>query len=48
VAQLLPEKERIAYIRKHRSEFEFADLRDMLSCVRGNYFAGYASELIAH
>jgi hypothetical protein len=42
------EKERIAYIRKHRSEFEFADLRDMLSCVRGNYFAGYASELIAH
>ena len=22
------------------------DLRDMLACVRGEYFAGYASELI--
>lgn len=38
--------ERIAYIREHRSQFEFHDLRDMLGCVRGQYFAGYASELI--
>ena len=38
--------ERIAYIRKHRSQFEFHDWADMLSCVRGRYFAGYASELI--
>lgn len=38
--------ERIAYIRAHRSQFEFNDMRDMLACVRGAYFAGYASELI--
>lgn len=40
------EKERIAYIRKHRSQFEFASFRDLLDCVRGKFFAGYASELI--
>lgn len=40
-------QERIAYIRKHRSQFEFHDLRDMIGCVRGNYFAGYASELLS-
>lgn len=39
-------QERIAYIRKHRSQFEFNGLTDMLGCVRGNYFSGYASELI--
>lgn len=39
-------KERIEYIRKHRSQFEFRDIPDMLGCVRGNYFVGYASELI--
>lgn len=39
-------KERIAYIRSHRSQFEFRDMADMLGCVRGNYFAGYASELV--
>jgi len=38
-------KERIAYVRKYSSQFEFRDFRDMLSCIRGNYFAGYASEL---
>lgn len=39
-------KERIAYIRRHGSQFEFHDYADLLDCVRGNYFAGYASELI--
>lgn len=39
-------KERVAYIRKHASQFEFRGLADMLGCVRGNYFAGYASELL--
>lgn len=39
--------ERIAYIRKHRTQFEFRDLGDMLGCVRGKYFAGYASELLS-
>jgi hypothetical protein len=39
--------DRIAYIRKHRSEFEFRSLADMFSCVRGNYFGGYASGLLS-
>lgn len=38
--------ERMEYIRAHRSQFEFRSLADMLDCVRGNYFAGYASELL--
>lgn len=40
-------KERIAYMRKHEDQFEFSDLADMLGCVRGKYFAGYASELLS-
>lgn len=40
------ERERVKYIREHRSQFEFHDFLDMLNCVRGKYFAGYASELI--
>lgn len=40
-------EQRIDYIRRHRSQFEFHRLVDMLGCVRGHYFAGYASELIA-
>jgi len=39
--------ERVEYIREHRSQFEFVSLADMLGCVRGKYFAGYASELIS-
>ena len=39
-------KERIEWIRRHRSQFQFRDLADMLGCIRGNYFAGYASELL--
>lgn len=38
--------ERIKYIRDHRSQFDFHDYRDMLQCVRGEFFNGYASELI--
>lgn len=40
------ERERVKYIREHRSQFEFHDLADLLGCVRGKYFAGYASELL--
>lgn len=40
-------KERCDYIRKHKSQFEFRDFQDLIGCVRGNYFAGYASELIS-
>ena len=39
-------KERIGYIRSHQSQFEFHDFNDILGCVRGEYFAGYASELL--
>lgn len=38
--------ERIAYIREHRSQFEFHNYADLRGCVRGEYFAGYASELL--
>lgn len=38
--------ERIAYIRENRYQFDFSDLADMLNCVRGEYFIGYANELI--
>lgn len=40
------ERERIEYIRKHRSQFDFRDFQDLIGCVRGKYFAGYASELL--
>lgn len=39
--------ERIRYIRTHRSQFEFHNYADMLGCVRGDYFAGDASELLS-
>lgn len=39
-------KERFDYVRKHRGQFEFHDLRDMIGCMRGEYFSGYASELL--
>lgn len=39
-------KQRVEYIRRHKSQFEFHDFADMLGCVRGKYFSGYASELL--
>jgi len=39
-------KDRVKYIRAHPSQFEFRDYSDLIGCVRGNYFAGYASELL--
>lgn len=38
--------ERVKYIRDHRSEFEFGSFADLLGCVRGNFFIGYANELL--
>lgn len=40
------ESERLEYIRKNRSQFEFSSLSDMIACVRGKYFCGYASDLL--
>jgi hypothetical protein len=39
--------ERIEYIRRFPSQFEFCSLSDMLGCVRGKHFAGNASELFS-
>lgn len=39
-------QERIKYIRQHRSQFEFRSFSDLLGSVRGQYFGGYASDLI--
>lgn len=38
--------ERLRYIRENRSQFEFHDFADLMGCVRGKYFTGYASELL--
>jgi len=40
------DKQRLDYIRRNRSQFEFHDYGDLIGCVRGRYFAGYASELL--
>ena len=37
---------RIRYIRDHRSQFDFYDYTDLLCVVKGQYFNGYASELL--
>lgn len=39
-------KDRVEYVRKHRRQFEFSNFADMLGCIQGKYFAGYASELL--
>jgi hypothetical protein len=39
-------KERIEYIRKHRNQFEFNNFSDLMNVIRGNWFSGYASELL--
>lgn len=40
-------KERVNYVREHRNQFEFQSLADMIGCIRGKYFCGYASELVS-
>jgi hypothetical protein len=40
------DKERIEYIRDHRSQFEFQSFAEMLGCCRGKWFNGYSSELL--
>lgn len=40
------DKSRLAYIRKFRDQFEFRDYADLIGCVRGKWFMGYASDLI--
>lgn len=38
--------ERVAYVRDNPDHFEFVDYKDMFQCIRGEYFCGYAGELI--
>jgi hypothetical protein len=38
--------ERLAYVRDHASQFDFHDYADMIGCIRGKWFTGYASELL--
>jgi hypothetical protein len=40
------DRDRLEYIRENRSQFEFASFGDLLACVRGKFFCGYASELL--
>ena len=39
-------KERIAYIREHKNQFEFDSFSELMSNVRGDSFNGYASEIV--
>ena len=39
-------EERVEYIRKYSDQFDFHDWSDMKSVVKGEYFNGYASELL--
>ena len=39
-------KKRLEYVRDNPDQFTFNDFQDMLSCIRGKYFCGYASELL--
>ena len=39
-------RERLEYIRKHRTQFNFQDFADLRGCVRGEYFLGYGNELL--
>lgn len=39
-------KERLEYIRENYSDFEPRSFAELLSCVRGKFFLGYASELL--
>ncbi len=38
--------ERIEYIRFHSGDFDFHNWADLRSCVKGEYFAGYAGDLL--
>lgn len=45
-AECYDKKDRVKYIRRFRNQFDFQSWSDLMSVVRGEYFNGYASELI--
>ena len=40
------DKERLEYVRENPDQFTFHGFGDMLECIRGKYFSGYASEFL--
>jgi hypothetical protein len=40
------DKQRLAYIRNNGGQFQFRMFQDLMACVKGRYFGGYASELL--
>lgn len=40
------DRERLDYVRQYRRQFDFRSFSDMIACLRGRYFCGYASELL--
>jgi hypothetical protein len=40
------DSDRLEYIRNFRSQFDFHDMADLRAVIRGEYFNGYASELL--
>lgn len=45
-ARCYSDAERLQYIRDYRNQFDFRGYADLIGCVRGRYFCGYASELL--
>lgn len=41
------DRERVEYIRENQNQFYFASWSDLRNVIRGEYFTGYASELLA-
>jgi len=41
------DRERIEYVRENSDQFYFASWSDLWAVIRGEYFTGYASELLA-
>ena len=41
------DKDRLEYVKSNRDQFEFNNYADLMNCVRGDYFAGDASELLS-
>lgn len=40
------DEQRVQYIRKYRSQFDFSDYAELMAVARGKYFNGYASDLL--
>ncbi len=40
-------RQRLDYIRRYRSDFNFTNFTDLLECVRGTYFGGVPSEILS-